>query len=375
MRREAPFDTTSRDELDAWARHARAANGFGEDTTVIRPSTPDTRSTAMQAMQPTQAVQATQAAQAAQRLQPHVDGARYAKCVEVSKRVRWDIDRDVIRGREFDFSRTFLPRGLTLVDRLPFLSGAEQRLYSQVQGRSYTNMFGLAERFIGAKVLEVSRDHWLGDQVALEALVRMTDEELKHQALFRRLEKMIAQGMPPGYGFLPDPDAVARAVLSKSTWAVLALTCDIELFTQAHYRASVDPDDTLSPLFKDVLLFHWKEESQHAILDELEWTRENERLAPDERDAAVDDLIALVGAVDGIVCEQAAADTHYFLEILGRPLAVDEAKRVAETMKAAYRWQFIGSGVQEPRFGKLLGDMITPAQGERIQAALAPILA
>ena len=31
--------------------------------------------------------------------QPSVTSARYAKCVEVSKRVRFDIDRDVIRDR------------------------------------------------------------------------------------------------------------------------------------------------------------------------------------------------------------------------------------------------------------------------------------
>ena len=60
-------------------------------------------------------------------------------------------------------------------------------------------MFGLVERFIGAKMLEVSRDHWLGDQIALEALVRFTDEELKHQELFRRIETMIGSGMPAGY--------------------------------------------------------------------------------------------------------------------------------------------------------------------------------
>jgi hypothetical protein len=34
-----------------------------------------------------------------------VDTERYAKCIEVSKRVHWDIDKDVIRGREFDFSK------------------------------------------------------------------------------------------------------------------------------------------------------------------------------------------------------------------------------------------------------------------------------
>ena len=35
--------------------------------------------------------------------------SRYAKCIEASKRVRWEIDRDVIRGREFDYTRKFLP--------------------------------------------------------------------------------------------------------------------------------------------------------------------------------------------------------------------------------------------------------------------------
>jgi hypothetical protein len=58
---------------------------------------------------------------------------------------------------------------------------------------------------------------------------------------------------------------------------------DIELFSQAHYHASIEPDDTLSPLFKDVLLYHWKEESQHAILDEMEWQRED---AKDRRPSA-----------------------------------------------------------------------------------------
>ncbi len=86
-----------------------------------------------------------------------------------------------------------------------------------MQGRTYAYVFGLVERFIGAKVLDVSRDYALGDQVALEALVRMTDEEIKHQALFRRLETMMAADMPAGYVRTADPDAVATVVLGKST--------------------------------------------------------------------------------------------------------------------------------------------------------------
>ena len=116
-----------------------------------------------------------------------IDVDRYAKCIEVSKRVRWDINQDVIRGRNFDFSQKFLPDGISKVDQLEFLNDEEKRLLSQIQGRTYANMFGFVERFITAKVLETTRDHWLGDQTALEALIRFSDEELKHQALFRRI--------------------------------------------------------------------------------------------------------------------------------------------------------------------------------------------
>ena len=143
---------------------------------------------------------------------------RYGKCIEVSKRIRWDIDEDVIRGRRFDFSQKFLPDGLSLVDRLDFLLPHEQRLLSQIQGRSYANIFGLVERFINAKVLEVSRDHWFGDQTALEALIRFSDEEPKHQELFRRIEKLIGEEMPEGYVFVPDPNQVNTELVFDQTY-------------------------------------------------------------------------------------------------------------------------------------------------------------
>jgi hypothetical protein len=303
-----------------------------------------------------------------------IDTDRYAKCVATSKRVRWDIDRDVIRGRSFDFTKRFLPDGLSMVDRLDFLTANEQRLLSQIQGRTYANMFGLVERFIAAKVLEVSREHWLGDQNALEALVRFGDEELKHQELFRRIERMCAEGMPEGYTFVLEPNGVASVVLAKSTWAVLALTCHIELFVLAHYRESIGADENSSELWKDIFLYHWREESQHAILDEMEWRREHTKLSPEERDRAVTDLIELVGAVDGLLQMQARGDAEHFIKVCGRSLSSGEVERVRIGVLAAYRWQYIVSGVKEPRFSQILGSMITEIQAARIGAALAPIM-
>jgi hypothetical protein len=303
-----------------------------------------------------------------------LDKTGYARCIENSKRIRWDIERDVIRGRKLDMDRKFLPDGLSLVNRLPFLDDTDTRLFSQIQGRSYANIFGLVERFIAAKMLEVSRQYWMGDQTALEALVRFTDEELKHQALFRRIEKLAADVMPHGYRFLPDPDDVARVVLSKSTWSVLGLTCFIEIFTQVHYRESIHDDPQLSPLWKDVFLFHWKEESQHAVLDELEWEEEDTRQTEAERDAAVDDLIALVGAVDGILQLQADADANYFFEMSRHTYAADDAAAIRRTFLDAYRWQYIVSGVKEQRFQRNLFGKISAAQKDRVLSALAPLM-
>ena len=301
------------------------------------------------------------------------DADRYARCIETSKRVRWDIDKDIIRGRRFDAAHKFLPDGLSLADVFTTLSAEEKRFVSQIQGHTYANIFGLVERFINAKVLELSQDHWFGDQVALEALVRFSDEELKHQALFRRIDAMVGDVLPDGYRFDIDPNAVAGAVLGKSTWAVLALTLHIELFTQLHYRQSIEPDAGLSELFKDVFLYHWREESQHAILDELEWMRHDAGLTPDQRDQAVDDFIELVAAVDGILQVQAGADAAYFTAKCGRVVAKTEVMAIEAAFLKAYRWQYIHSGAQHPQFGKVLSSLITESHGQRIDAALATL--
>jgi hypothetical protein len=298
----------------------------------------------------------------------------YARAVAASKRARWELEQDVLKGRRLEPSHKYLPDGLSLANTLDFLSPGEQRFMSQVQGRSYANFFGLVERFINAKVLELSRYHGLGDQAALEALIRFSDEELKHQELFRRMEELAARGMPQGYRFLADPNDVARVVLARSSWSVLALTCHIELFTLAHYKQSIEPDAGLSPLFKDVLMFHWKEESQHAVLDELEWRRVDASLSSLQRAHAVEDLLALVAAVDGLLQQQSAADSAYFAENVQRRLSPVELISVQVTFLRAYRYQYIGSGIQQTRFPEILFGLVGDDEATRIKTALGPLL-
>jgi hypothetical protein len=303
-----------------------------------------------------------------------IDTDRYQNCIDASKRVRWEIEGDVIRGRRFGSDMKFLPDGLSFVPEMETLGQEERIFISQIQGRTYANMFGMVERFVNAKILELTNDHIFANQTALEALVRFSDEEMKHQALFRRVDGLCAEAMPAGYAFNWDCNDVANAVLAKSTWAVLALTLHIELFSQAHYRQSIDKDDTVSGLYRDVFKFHWMEESQHALIDELELRRIDATITDDQRDDGVVEFIDLVGAVDSILQGQAIADAAYFAKATDRIVSPEEETYIAGAILKAYRWQYILSGAQHSRFQKVLGDLLAPAQIMKVEEAVGMLV-
>jgi hypothetical protein len=52
---------------------------------------------------------------------------RYASAVRAAERVRWDIDLDVLRNRDFDMTESFLPPGPSLVD-VPARMSADARV-------------------------------------------------------------------------------------------------------------------------------------------------------------------------------------------------------------------------------------------------------
>ena len=86
------------------------------------------------------------------------------------------------------------------------------------------------------------------------------------------------------------------------------------------------------------------------------------------------ELIELVGAVDGILQAQANENAAYFARVCGRKVSEREAALLEDVVLKAYRWQYIISGVQAPRFNRALGTLIDSAQVERIGAARTPIV-
>ena len=62
------------------------------------------------------------------------------------------------------------------------------------------------------------------------------------------------------------------------------------------------------------------------------------------------------------------------MRIASREFSAAEIADIQRVVLGAYRWQYIITGVRHPHFGKLLAGMTTPAQMQRIQSALAPIV-
>jgi hypothetical protein len=109
-------------------------------------------------------------------------------------------------------------------------------------------------------------------------------------------------------------------------------------------------------------------------MDEIEWCREDRALSPEARDAAVDDLIALICSLDHMLQGQSASDAAYFMRLCDRTFTPAEQHAIRETVLRAYRWQYIASGSQHPHLTKLLSGMVTQPQMQRIRAAVAPII-
>ena len=79
-------------------------------------------------------------------------------------------------------------------------------------------------------------------------------------------------------------------------------------------------------------------------------------------------------AVDGILRAQSESDANYFCITANRVFGPEERDRVRDGLLRAYRWQYILSGVQEPRFSGILGSLINAAQVDRIRNALLTLI-
>ena len=296
----------------------------------------------------------------------------YQECLDVSKRVSW-LEDNVLANKNFDFSKRFLPNRLSGVDDIGCLNDTEKLQMNQIMGNAYCHIFAFVEEFIIPTVAEEALKDVYGDEVRARSLLRFAEEEFKHQELFRRSVVLFGQGFGIECGLIPGREEVAEVVRSKSKLAVMLLTAIIEWFTQLHYIEHVRDDSGLDALFRDLLRFHWLEESQHAKMDTLLIGEVAEELTLEEREAAVDEVLELGGAIDGLLAQQIGMNIEALEKATGRAFTDAEREEITTNTQRACRWTFLVSGLQHPNIVRAIGELTTegPAKIEGVAAALS----
>jgi len=297
----------------------------------------------------------------------------YAECLQNSYRVNWKI-ADVVDGRHFDVARRWLPTQLSAADSVTSLSEDEKRKLSHVEMGAYAHLFGFLEEFIAPKMLGLAQDFRLENRDAFDALTNFAAEEIKHMALFRELRGRIDAALGFPLALLPGAKDVARVVLSKANAAVLLFTDAGEWMTLMHYHSCFKDSEVLDPFTRHIFKAHWLEESQHARMDHLETLRAFEGMSDHDRQVAIEDLIELFGAADGLLQKQSELDVENFERYLGRSLAAEQRKDVYARVLEAKRYTFIESGVRHPNFVELFESLTTPKQQAQLQKALTGLL-
>lgn len=296
----------------------------------------------------------------------------FQNTLENSKKVAWQED-DVLRGRQFDLSRRFLPNRLTGVDEIDFLNEDEKRTLNQIMGNAYLHIFAFVEEFIVPTVTEAALQTPYGDEVRQRSLVRFSEEELKHQEMFRRSIQLFNEQFGVAPQLIPGREQVAAVVRSKSRLAVLVLIDIIEWFVQLHYTEHVLDKTELDGLFRDLLKHHWLDEAQHAKIDTMLIAELVEDLPLAEREAAIDEVLELGGAIDGLLQQQIAMNIDALEMATGRVFTQAERQKITDHTLRAWRWTFLVSGLEHPNVVKLVDEITVegPAKVRQVAQALA----
>ena len=300
----------------------------------------------------------------------------YAACVSLSERVAWRLD-DVLReDQALDFSRRFLPEALAGVEPLAGLDARTKLQLNQIRGRSYLHLFNFVEEYIVANTVQHAQAEMFGDDMALRALLRFADEEVKHQQLFQRFGRAFGRGFGSSCELVGSAEEVAGTILGKSPLAVQFATLHLELVTQQHYVESVKDNEgeDLDPLFKSLLKHHWLEEAQHAKIDILEIEKLSAGASAQQRERALDDYEDIVRAFGGVLDRQAELDVESLGRALGRPLPGAALDEVLVAQRRAYRRTFLSMGMTNAQFVARL-DALTPGAPARVAALAAEVTA
>jgi len=276
---------------------------------------------------------------------------------------QWRLDA-AIASINLDFSRPFLPGRLCDLSSMSFLGPRERRVFNQVHGVAYARVMILVEELVLQRLRSQAYAQLGVDHDAVLGLLRLCDEEVKHQELFRAACIAFDQRAPVDSDILRGGEAATQKALGRGPLALLMLTTMLEWVVQRHYlecfRHSGHPID---PSFRALMDMHWSEESEHARLDSRELERLGRAATPAEMAATIDEFVYLCGVLDEVLVQTAEAEVQVATQHLSLYLEHDLQTHIVEALVRGFRWGFLVCGIEHPVFSRIIGDIAPFAVG------------
>ena len=94
-------------------------------------------------------------------------------------------------------------------------------------------------------------------------------------------------------------------------------------------------------------------------------------LTLEERERAVDELLELGGALDGLLAQQVELDIDALALSAQRSFSDAEKSEIRAEQQRAYRWTFLVSGLEHPEFVQIVRELTEAGQGKIAAAAQA----
>jgi hypothetical protein len=281
----------------------------------------------------------------------------HGSIVAASERVAWTVP-EVFVDRRFDATKPIVPPAWVGIDALPFVNDRERLALNHCRAFSYVHLLGNFEQFVPRHLNGIVERSWDDDRARLRALLRFSDEEIKHQELFRRAEVVLEDSCGHAFGRHFGDDGVR---LADFTAAMLAypplprflIILALELGTQRHYVESARRSDepNVDALYVDILEAHWVEEAQHVRADAIEIaTLADEHGSGRARRGLRRRSAPLPGSVDHAFRGQAEQEIETLECVTGRVLPDAQRTALRDALHGSLRAILAEVGMSHPRF-------------------------
>lgn len=243
------------------------------------------------------------------------------------------------------------------MESFSYLSREEVVKFNQVLAYSYLNIFETCEEFIIGLTLDLSARAFPNSRDSVRALARFSDEEIKHQEMFRYSREMIQANFSHELQVLDNAAEVSEFILGHSKMATLLLTIHLEIITRTHFFDGVREKKELDPFFSKILKFHWIEECQHIKIDIIEFNKLAKDCTSEGLDKVFDEYAAMVMALNQVLLAQANLNAEDLASVTSININDQQKREMSEFVHGCFKNGLIKYAFVHPEFIRIFDDL------------------